>query len=51
MGVAFKFIDVGLEAVPSQGFAHDITRKVICCPLLECFYFAIFIQSKDKFED
>lgn len=27
MDVAFKFMDVGLEAVPSQGFAHDNNQE------------------------
>lgn len=27
MNVAFKFMDVGLEAFPSQGFAHDNNQE------------------------
>lgn len=27
MDVAFKFVDVNLEAFPSQGFAHDNNQE------------------------
>lgn len=50
MDIAFKFMDVGLEAFPSQGFAHDNNQEgyVLSFTCVVLFSFKLKITLKTR---